>query len=700
MADLTFVAGIPKGLSVRDLLGWIARSQDFSSRHYRPLTLPALQRNGTWRPNQVLDLWRSVLDGMPIGLFYLQPAGRKVVDPKCRTRLVDAPADGAWDLFDGQQRLRALGLGAGDPFGEGRCIWVKFEEDTYTLVLSSTAQPAGYKADGRKRSISERSIAALEPFRSFEDGRGVLNQSQAQDDWTTLPYPFGCSSCNTVRISDLLRPMLSEEDAEADETIIPDGTSETSRERLRKCFAMLSQKRAVFVLLPEEITQSPDKTLDLFRRVGAGGTPLSQAEQVYSAYKLTYPEIREVVETIHDTVSAVLTPAQIIQAALRMAHIQANPLTGWTPGTDTVITELRKKEGKKPDWINNLNNLLHETQGGEAPLTRAFRNVRALLSKATHAGPFYLPEIVMAQLPSEVWQVLVFWAVLADPNTSLDRDEAVRFGLAWHLAVTNNEKAAQVSFRYLVGSKTAHFPGKELFHELVAAGLAYWISQPEELQPLLEPKRNDPHWLTHEERFPHGAEHRDLASTWWFSRKILPWLQREYLEKHFSSYRALSDHEDDLPYDWDHICPRAHWSPDGRTFKLEDLGFDKETERNRMMAQPWMVGDSVGNMRLVDFQQNRGDGKAGIFKKMPFLDRPETSPDLGSAYDFLMAGHEALSLWKQVDQSDTPRWSPERLEAFQRVVEQRTAMLYAEFFHQLRFDRWQQVPSKSVSDPV
>ena len=45
-------------------------------------------------------------------------------------------------------------------------------------------------------------------------------------------------------------------------------------------------------MLPGHVASDAERTLELFRRVGAGGTPLSEAEQVYSAYKLRKPEIR------------------------------------------------------------------------------------------------------------------------------------------------------------------------------------------------------------------------------------------------------------------------------------------------------------------------------------------------------------------------------------------------------------------------
>ena len=675
MVDLTFEPGMPKAFSVSDLLKWITESQNRSLWHLRPpLTLPALQRNGTWRPKQVLDLWRSVLEGMPIGLFYLQRAKDAVVDPECRTKLFEVPSGGALDLFDGQQRVRALALGAGDPFKERRCIWIRFEDETYELILSSQAQPAGYKTDGGKLSVKERSDKLI-PL-----------------EGATLPYPFGCSPDNTRRLVDLLGPLLVDRTATVDEGMFPCNTSAQARNLLRQRSVRLSQPCAVCMLLPDEITADPNKTLDLFRRIGAGGTPLSQAEQVYSAYKLTRPAIRGVVETIHDTVSAILTPAQIIQAALRMAYVQAKPNTGWIPGPEAVIKELKLGEKSQQEWVKKLGVVL-DSKDGDAPLTRAFRTVRDLLSKKADADPFYLPEIVLAQLPSELWQVLAFWAVLGGRDTRASREEAIRFALAWHLAVTHDEHAAQVCFRRLVSSQPGGFPGCELFKELVLAGRAHRIPPPEALTPLFQrATRGDPYWLNHEERFPAKATHRDIASTWWFSRKILPWLQREYLERHFAHYRALSDHEDDLPYDWDHICPRAHWGPDGRTVGWEVMGFPNKPAWERNMGQPWMVGDAIGNMRLVDFRQNRSDSDDGIFAKMPFLCSGSADPNGDSARSFLMEDADTLPFWKKVDESSDHRWTSERLEAFQRAVEQRTARLYDEFFNQLGFKDWPQIP--------
>ena len=692
--DRDFVAGEAKAFSVLELLGWIKQSQTKSSwGHQPPLTLPPLQRNGIWRPRQVLDLWRSVLDGMPIGLFYVQPAGPCVVDPEAPTELTTAP-EKAFDLFDGQQRVRALALGAGDLFGEGRCIWVRFEGDTFELVLSSRAQPAGYGSDGAKLPVGQRRRWA----EANEQASGCSLQASCLSDGArrapVLDYPSGCSPENTARLADLIAPLLVDAPGQPMRGIgFPMKAAEATT-GWQQASAKLYQRCAVFMLLPDDVRDNPTRSLEFFRRVGAGGTPLSQAEQVYAAYKTRKPEVRRVVERIHGTVSAVLTPAQIIQAAIRMAHTQAYPHTGWAPGFDTAIKALSARvqdQEEEVNWVGKLGALLAESRG-RVPLEEAFGAVRGVLSRAPEPGPFYLPEIAMAQLPAELWQVLAFWSVQGGGDIKASRAEAVRFALFWRLAVTGDEQAAQVCFRHLAGGTASVFPDRDLYEELVAAGRAHRIPEPEALNRFFRPEGGcDRPWLSYEERFPAKEEHSQLASTWWSGSRMLPWLQREYLDRNFPGYRPLSDHEDDLPYDQDHICPQDHWAADGRTFSYASRGFANKADWEERMRQPWMVGNAIGNMRLVDYRRNRADGAKGILDKMPFLRQGAITEVPNPARDFLVDYPGSSALWQDVDTGDLPHfWSQKRLNAFQDAVEHRTASLYAEFYNQLGFVEWHQ----------
>lgn len=62
--------------------------------------LPAIQRGFVWRVDQIENLWDSIFRGYPIGSFLL------------------SETDGAYELFDGQQRATSIALGFYDPWEE------------------------------------------------------------------------------------------------------------------------------------------------------------------------------------------------------------------------------------------------------------------------------------------------------------------------------------------------------------------------------------------------------------------------------------------------------------------------------------------------------------------------------------------------------------------------------------------------------
>ncbi len=61
------------------------------------MDLPKVQRGFVWKPNQIEDLWDSLIRKYPIGAFVLSPK-----------------ADGKFEMLDGQQRATAICLGFGN----------------------------------------------------------------------------------------------------------------------------------------------------------------------------------------------------------------------------------------------------------------------------------------------------------------------------------------------------------------------------------------------------------------------------------------------------------------------------------------------------------------------------------------------------------------------------------------------------------
>src|SRR5580658_7857614 len=145
------------GFNLIDFLEWVeaSLSDECSPQPKEPqpndmprFAFPPVQRSAVWRPKQVLDLWDSAMRGLPIGTFYLVERTGEQLDRVNFQEHEVAKARG-FDLLDGQQRLRALLLAFHDTFDD-RCLWIDLGGEKPLLLLTSRAQPFGYKVqDGR-----------------------------------------------------------------------------------------------------------------------------------------------------------------------------------------------------------------------------------------------------------------------------------------------------------------------------------------------------------------------------------------------------------------------------------------------------------------------------------------------------------------------------------------------------------------------
>jgi hypothetical protein len=132
------------GLKLLEMIDWVHESSRLLDGSLMPeskpvIALPPIQRSAVWRPKQVVDLWDSLIHGLPIGTFYLV---KYLVGPrvtfKGKTRVESLPGH---DLLDGQQRIRALLIGAVDFPEEKRCLWVDLgsEEAKQRPILRITS---------------------------------------------------------------------------------------------------------------------------------------------------------------------------------------------------------------------------------------------------------------------------------------------------------------------------------------------------------------------------------------------------------------------------------------------------------------------------------------------------------------------------------------------------------------------------------
>jgi len=330
-----------------------------------------------------------------------------------------------------------------------------------------------------------------------------------------------------------------------------------------------------------------------------------------------------------------------------------------------------------------------------------------------------MPDVMLVQLPAELWQVLVFWATrqakrfghAVDWESS--RQEIVRFALFWRLCVfSNNEKAASWSFWQLQNLKPepASFPGAELYRCLVGTpddSCAHALISPDDFESLLC-KECSPAWRSDTERFVNDKNERNhIGAAWWVSsHRTLPWLQRDYIRTAFPGYVPLTDHEDDLPYDIDHVIPKADWN-DWVSIKrrVQDVG---PATLQRMQWWRAGIGESIGNKRLVDSPTNARDQDNDISKKMIFLlENGRLTSEAEMSLVKMAFSPEHRAAWAKVSREGPTtcrKWDNSRLAAFQSAVEQRAAWLYRQFHDDLGFNTWvsaqlQQHTSEEVEKP-
>ncbi len=734
------------GIKLLNLVDWVSASDrvlggDIGPKDMPLIAMPPVQRTAVWRPKQVLDLWDSLMRGLPIGAFYLLDGAPELVrlreaenaDKRSQLHSVDRLN---FALLDGQQRMRAILAGAYGPTEGKLCLWVDLgaagAQQAPCLRVTSKAQPFGYDGEsGNKLRMDQRRSARrlIEPCPKEHplmcgDRRAYdvdLFDEEVKLDGNTIekpPRPYvavndKAFTGKTFKLHDLLNawrrrssdtegvaslrgalPAFAQSDTEIGSALLA----------LHEAFRRVEEAQVALLRVdPKNLHEQTKTLLDLFARIGAGGTPLSFEERLFSIYKYYVPEIRDAVDAIYTGAGRVLPPTKIVAAALRIAHASDDDKPQYTvPSAGDFAKQIGETPASK--FHQSLSELIPITKAvprsSVGPLSDAFLTVKRLLSRdSSRKDAFWLPDVVLVALPAELWQVLVYWAVLREKGPGLGtdvdacREDLVRFALFWRFFVWNDEKAARWAFRYLRDAQdTTHFPGLALYRSFIGTEggdrCAYALVDSSEFTQRLS-KEHSASWRTDRERFGEGKERNEVGAHWWWSgRKVLPWLQRDYIMEAFPGYMPLSDHEDDLPYDVDHICPWEDcgnwWSVGSRIGALKGVDGLEQRMRDGRDA----VGNGIGNLRLVDVPANRGDQDADISCKMPFAIK-----DNASEHDKVDMARFAISpkdwaLWKEVSRVGIVakrQWDMGRLAALQQVVEKRAAWLYCCFYDDLRY---------------
>jgi hypothetical protein len=656
------------------------------------LRLSTIQRSLVWSNAQIINYWDSLLRGYPPGMIMVNRPNGPGAYGRDETGKTRPASRNDWLLFDGQQRLASILLGrGGGKWKESRRLWIDFGKDPgrasglkFQLRMSSTGQPFGYRLDEpnqklelRKRQTKweewKRAHPNVSEAAAFENAQG---QDLIEAD-CAIPLS---ELCTAVRQSNELShlPKLN-------------GVEASRLDEFTKALRRLFKSEMVVRLVDDEIVEQPEEYVRFFRRLGQGGTPLSNDEFTYSMIKYKYPSIHDRMQKIMEGKAGRLAgEVDLVLSALRVAKTLAErePAEEWrilSRPTPEFVSELDTATWRqaKERFLSLIPPSSAEAQPGELEL--ALVAVRhALTYSGENPGGF--PPMLLARFPKELVDVLVLFAVKNSGRrywTESDCTALRAFTLHWLLFVAYNEKAAWQAFKHGLKADWHFSPSaaQRLTTEFEKEGIARFMPRRSALEKirngLRQPASNNGRLRTWAERFTEadkvdahqpGEALRVLSTNNELIKCALMWLQREYLDKRFPDYDPTSGRDEDLPVDLDHVIPHTLFGDDWRP---QQKRLDESVDKDNFGDQRNTVGNSLGNYRWLCASENRRRGAGG-------LDAGEEaevgSLQLDDRFDLVSNPAD----WNKIipKPKEHQYWSTNDVAKFQSLIDMRTLELY------------------------
>jgi hypothetical protein len=312
------------GIRVEHLKQWLDWAGGLDNSVF--VALPMIQRGSVWKPKQIIDLWDSLLRGMPLGslmIGIIKKGG--MVRPIGKTELVAIQDDGL-GLIDGQQRTLAM-LIAWPKVGEkmDKRVWVDFadqpsDEHLFRLHVTTQNHPFGFQKalPSTKLSLDDRRKARMAFIKEHDLGEKVPTTDELfanAKPWDrVLPIELGklIDLCQQTKgdlwedrvIKKIQALKQCKSDGYDDEqnpkfrTVLWEERLDINREKIKKrvnefklALDLLFKLQIPLIELREELfdpnetdaRENVDPALAvLFKRIGTGGTALTDADYVYS----------------------------------------------------------------------------------------------------------------------------------------------------------------------------------------------------------------------------------------------------------------------------------------------------------------------------------------------------------------------------------------------------------------------------------
>lgn len=701
-----------------------------------PIRLPMIQRDSVWKPHQFMDLWDSLLRGMPVGSMMASlVANGQAVDLITR-QLVDIEGP-MLELVDGQQRTLAM-LSAWPKIGEDlpenekglkRRIWIDLADQPasgmqFRFHVTTENQPFGYarmQASGQRvgklsRDERRQALTDLEEKlgvklpKDFSELRKILWQN-SRPFRSKLPIDLKEVLGHLENIEKLCN-FLNEKAREAK----CEGLSEDEAKKLpelverniKRLIAGAEKFRNLHMPVIEvskhfdEGTNNDENEADpalavLFKRVGTGGTELKDKDYVFSVIKHHRPECYTLVEAAlnDELIKAIFSPVDLVATAVRLTAAELGK-TDYPTITKAEFGRLMKNAEcgeQKPPFLD----VFVKNIGENGPF---LRDLKALLAALSYKGDgdVGLPKHAICLLELEVVQSMLLW-MQKSGISQIDEDNRlrmIRYAIYWHLAVHNKDKANREAFEFLKGNDGSTFPDAGLMTMLIKNGRAWRMVPPKTyaddniLKKMIEVpaikgngilrggKRFDVPVLMEGHEPIDEQERSDLYSSVGLYKKFS-------VDGGSYVHKILLWLQRQYVQDkFETIAPLPGAEEEtpydfDHIIPHDNWNNDGRNDESSIFAfrlhpgnQEAWIGNSIGNVRVWDSSDNRGLGNAAAYERLQRADARQQSA---------VSDDEG---WQACGEGRN--WTRDRAIAFQKVVEQRTFNLYKQLYNGLRFN--------------
>lgn len=707
------------GMRLPEYLTWATGD----GQHENKLLLPPIQRGFVWKSKQIVDLWDSLLRGMPIGSLMVSKLSKGQEASHLTTKKTEDVSSDAMGLLDGQQRTLAILIGWPSADPSPHCLWIDLAEEGYAgspfeIRLTTQAQPFGFHRVSQARLSRHERREARKNYDKSHPAHHLkfdyeLFSAHIENE---QPRPWKANNIGSfIRVKDAWRAFLNSEHNKAKfintfNIYLRVPLAQTMLSRLYDAFTCMDKLEVPLILIPDHINASrpesllsnvPDPLVLLFERIGRNGAGLTAEDLLFSMIKQQWPKAQELINHSNGlpAVRSFMGASDYVMTAFRLAAAQNEGKSiadTPRPNPNDFHRHLGTLLGKEGETNRPLRNYIKK----DSHLTLAFEMLHdVLLYRGDQDIGF--PLLMMPHLSRGLIQVLLLWIMRngALNLSEINREKIISFSLYWYLHVWHEDKASKAAFTVINSTVANDFPANRIYEVLIAAhddefGLSLPLVSCNELRDVLNQeasaslRSHDAIFKTDNSGKPIAtAKQRELYKRFCWSKKpLLLWLQRAYVREKFgeqtaAEYAGLTD-EETVPYDYDHLCPQNHWGADWRhIIKAEMLDNEEITAFSRGRNG---VGNCIGNLHVLESSLNRSLGDDALASKL--------KSDNWTHQDSLLyhiPEHE--SLWQQASHYgdyDTLRddiettyktWDGPRLQAFQSAVYFRALGLYGEY---------------------